>query len=643
MPQITITNKDNSAEIESGATVAQALAALGAEKSAIGATVNGNLMDLTQTLAENSALEPVKQNSPEGLALIRHTAAHVMAEAVQGLFPDVKVTIGPVIDNGFYYDFDAPTPFTPEDLEKIEEKMTEIVSENKPLARKTVSREDAVKTFSDMGENYKVEIIRDLPEGEDITIYEQGKWFDLCRGPHAPSTGAVKAFKLTSSAGAYWRGVETNPMLQRIYGTAFPDRKELKKHLAMLEEAKKRDHRKLGKELDLFSIRDDVGPGLVLWHPKGARVRGIIEDYWRKEHRKAGYDILYTPHLARLDLWKTSGHLDFYSESMFSPSQIDNADYQIKPMNCPFHILIYKSTVRSYRDLPLRWAEVGTVYRYERSGVLHGLLRVRGFSQDDAHIFCRPDQIADEVGDVIDLTLSFLKKFGFDDFEIFLSTRPDKFVGSEEDWESSTEAIKSVMEDKGLEYSIDEKGGAFYGPKIDLKIKDVLGRSWQCSTVQLDFNLPKRFDMAFAGEDNARHVPIMIHRAIFGSFERFFGILVEHYGGAFPLWLSPVQVRVATVGGEYAGYAQSVADALRGKGIRVEEDFRNEKLGYKVREAQVMKVPYLLVIGEKEAANSTVAPRKYGSESLNPMGIGEFIEVLNTEGAEFESGGEMSP
>lgn len=643
MPQITITNKDNSAEVESGATVAQALAALGAEKSAIGATVNGNLMDLTQTLAENSALEPVKQNSPEGLALIRHTAAHVMAEAVQGLFPDVKVTIGPVIDNGFYYDFDAPTPFTPEDLEKIEEKMTEIVSENKPLARKTVSREDAVKTFSDMGENYKVEIIRDLPEDEDITIYEQGKWFDLCRGPHAPSTGAVRAFKLTSSAGAYWRGVETNPMLQRIYGTAFPDRKELKKHLAMLEEAKKRDHRKLGKELDLFSIRDDVGPGLVLWHPKGARVRGIIEDYWRKEHRKAGYDILYTPHLARLDLWKTSGHLDFYSESMFSPSQIDNADYQIKPMNCPFHILIYKSTVRSYRDLPLRWAEVGTVYRYERSGVLHGLLRVRGFSQDDAHIFCRPDQIADEVGDVIDLTLSFLKKFGFDDFEIFLSTRPDKFVGSEEDWESSTEAIKSVMEDKGLEYSIDEKGGAFYGPKIDLKIKDVLGRSWQCSTVQLDFNLPKRFDMAFAGEDNARHVPIMIHRAIFGSFERFFGILVEHYGGAFPLWLSPVQVRVATVGGEYAGYAQSVVDALRGKGIRVEEDFRNEKLGYKVREAQVMKVPYLLVIGEKEAANSTVAPRKYGSESLNPMGIGEFIEVLNTEGAEFESGGEMSP
>ncbi len=643
MSSITITNKDNSAEIEFGSTVAQALAALGAEKSAIGATVNGNLMDLTQTLAENSALEPVKQNSPEGLALIRHTAAHVMAEAVQGLFPDVKVTIGPVIDNGFYYDFDAPTPFTPEDLEKIEEKMTEIVSENKPLARKTVSREDAVKTFSDMGENYKVEIIRDLPEDEDITIYEQGKWFDLCRGPHAPSTGAVKAFKLTSSAGAYWRGVETNPMLQRIYGTAFPDRKELKKHLAMLEEAKKRDHRKLGKELDLFSIRDDVGPGLVLWHPKGARVRGIIEDYWRKEHRKAGYDILYTPHLARLDLWKTSGHLDFYSESMFSPSQIDNADYQIKPMNCPFHILIYKSTVRSYRDLPLRWAEVGTVYRYERSGVLHGLLRVRGFSQDDAHIFCRPDQIADEVGDVIDLTLSFLKKFGFDDFEIFLSTRPDKFVGSEEDWERSTEAIKSVMEDKGLEYSIDEKGGAFYGPKIDLKIKDVLGRSWQCSTVQLDFNLPKRFDMAFAGEDNARHVPIMIHRAIFGSFERFFGILVEHYGGAFPLWLSPVQVRVATVGGEYAGYAQSVVDALRGKGIRVEEDFRNEKLGYKVREAQVMKVPYLLVIGEKEAANSTVAPRKYGSESLNPMGIGEFIEVLNTEGAEFESGGEMSP
>ncbi len=641
MSKITVTHKNTAAEIESGATVLAALSAVGAEKSAIGATVNGSLMDLSQTLDADASVEPVKQNSAGGLPLVRHTAAHVMAEAVQGLFPKVKVTIGPVIEDGFYYDFDAPEPFTPEDLEKIEKRMEKIVKENRPLVRKTVSRSEAVKTFSDVGEDYKVEIIKDLPENEEITIYDQGKWFDLCRGPHAPSTGAVKAFKLTSSAGAYWRGVETNPMLQRIYGTAFSDRKDLKKHLAMLEEAKKRDHRKLGRELDLFSIRDDVGPGLVLWHPKGARVRGIIEDFWRAEHRKAGYDILYTPHLARLDLWKTSGHTDFYTESMFSPSQIDNSDYQIKPMNCPFHILVYKSTLRSYRDLPLRWAEVGTVYRYERSGVLHGLLRVRGFSQDDAHIFCRPDQIGDEVGGVLDLTLMFLKRFGFENFEVFLSTKPDKFVGSEEDWEAATEAMKSALAGKNLDYSVDEKGGAFYGPKIDLKIKDVLGRSWQCSTVQLDFNLPKRFDMAFVGEDNSRHTPIMIHRAIFGSFERFFGILVEHYGGAFPLWLSPSQVRVATVGDSHAVYAQKVADALREKGVRVEEDFRNEKLGYKVREAQVMKIPYLLVIGEKEVENSTVAPRKYGSESLNSMGIEGFVEVLNAEGGVF-AGGEIS-
>lgn len=642
MNKIRVTHKSVSAELESGATVAEGLSSVGADKGAIGATVNGVLTDLGRKLDADASIEPVKRDSDEGLFLVRHTAAHVLAEAVQGLFPEVRVTIGPVIDDGFYYDFDAPEPFTPEDLGKIEERMAEIVKEDRPLVRKTVSRGEAVKTFSDMGENYKVEIINDLPEGEEVTVYDQGKWFDLCKGPHAPSTGAVKAFKLTASAGAYWRGVETNPMLQRIYGTAFPDGKGLRKHLAMLEEAKKRDHRKLGRELDLFSIRDDVGPGLVLWHPKGAAVRGIIEDFWRAEHRKAGYDILYTPHLARLGLWKTSGHLDFYTENMFPPSQVDGADYQIKPMNCPFHILIYKSAVRSYRDLPLRWAEVGTVYRYERSGVLHGLLRARGFSQDDAHIFCRPDQIAGEVGNVLDLTLLFLKKFGFDDFEVFLSTRPDKFVGTERDWEDATRAIKSVLAEKGLAYSVDEKGGAFYGPKIDLKIRDILGRSWQCSTVQLDFNLPKRFDMTFAGEDNARHIPIMIHRAIFGSLERFFGILVEHYGGAFPLWLSPTQVRVATVGGEHIEYAKGVAETLKKKGIRVEEDFRNEKLGYKVREAQVMKIPYLLVVGEKEAANSTVVPRKYGSGNLNPMKVGDFLGLLKDEGCVF-SGREMSP
>ncbi|MEQ9618174.1 MAG: threonine--tRNA ligase [Deltaproteobacteria bacterium] len=614
-----------------GTAVGEIINSLGMENSTVGAKVNGELVDFWFEIKTDSSVYPVKTGSEEGLALIRHTAAHIMAEAVQSLFPEAKVTIGPVIENGFYYDFEYSRGFTPEDLEKIEMRMKEIVGEKKPLVRKKVSRESAIGVFENEGENYKVEIIKDLPSGEEITIYEQGEWHDLCRGPHAPSTAHVKAFKLLSTAGAYWRGDERNPMLQRIYGTAFWNNKELKQYLNKLEEAKKRDHRKLGRELDLFSIQDETGAGLVLWHPKGSRIRRVIEDFWREQHERYGYELLYTPHIAKIDLWKTSGHLDFYNENMYPRMEVDNTEYQIKPMNCPFHIMIYKTAIRSYRDLPLRWAEIGTVYRYERSGVLHGLLRVRGFSQDDAHIFCRPDQIEEEVIGVLDLTVLFLKTFGFDDYEIYLSTMPEKFVGTEEGWDRATAALKNALEAKGIDYEIDEGGGAFYGPKIDIKIKDVLGRAWQCSTVQVDFNLPDRFDMSFIGEDNSRHRTIMIHRAIFGSMERFFGVLIEHYGGAFPVWLSPVQVRIATIGDEQAPYAEEIYKVLRGRDIRAEKDIRNEKLGLKVREAQLEKIPYLLVVGKKEMESGTVAPRKLGGENISPMKVEEFVSHIENE------------
>ncbi len=614
-----------------GVTVGEVFKSLEISDGIIGAKLNGRLVDFWFEIDSDSTIEPVPLNSPAGLDLIRHTAAHVMAEAVTDLFPEAKVTIGPVIENGFYYDFDFPRGFTPEDLERIEEKMKGIIEENKPLVRRKVSRDEAIEIFKRDGEKYKVEIINDLPSDEQITIYSQGDWYDLCRGPHAPSTGFVKAFKLLSVAGAYWRGDERNAMLQRIYGTAFSNEEDLKDYLSRLEEAKKRDHRRLGRELELFSIEDEIGPGLVLWHPNGARIRRVIEDFWRREHERSGYDILFTPHIAKLDLWKTSGHLDFYRENMYSPMEVDGVDYQIKPMTCPFHIMIYKSKVRSYRDLPLRWAEIGTVYRYERSGVLHGLLRVRGFSQDDAHIFCMPDQIENEVLSVLDLMVRFLKTFGFDEYEVYLSTRPEKFVGSEENWEKATAALRGALRTRGLIYNTDEGGGAFYGPKIDLKIKDILGRAWQCSTIQVDFNLPERFEISFVGDDNRRHTPIMIHRAIFGSFERFFGILIEHYGGAFPLWLAPIQIRVATIGEGQISYAEGVYESLRSRDLRVDKDFRNEKLGFKVREAQIEKIPYLLVIGDKEVETQTVAPRKHGGKNLPSMSVEGFLSLIERE------------
>jgi len=618
-------------KVPSGTSVSEVFKGKDPKGRIIGAKVDGRLVDLLYNLSSDAYIEPVTLNSDEGLDLVRHTAAHVMAEAVQSIYPEAKVTIGPVIEDGFYYDFDFPRGFTPEDLEKIEERMKEIVKVGSPMLRKTVSRQQAIDTFERIGESYKVEIINELPEDEEITIYDQETWFDLCRGPHIPSTSYLKAFKLLSIAGAYWRGNESNQMLQRIYGTAFWDRKDLKNYLNKLEEAKKRDHRKLGKELDLFSIQEEVGPGLVLWHPKGAAIRNIIENFWKQQHLRFGYDLLYTPHMAKLDLWKTSGHVDFYREYMFSPMEVENSEYQIKPMNCPFHIMIYKTKIRSYRDLPLRWAEIGTVYRYERSGVLHGLLRVRGFSQDDAHIFCRPEQIEEEVQGVLDLTTYFLGKFGFSDFEVYLSTRPEKYVGEKEIWDKATTALKNALDTKGLSYEMDVGGGAFYGPKIDLRIKDVLGRAWQCSTVQVDFNLPGRFSMSYIGEDNTKHTPIMIHRAIFGSFERFFGILIEHYGGAFPMWLSPIQVRVANISEHQESYAETVYNKLKEYNIRVEKDFRNEKLGLKVREAQIEKIPYLLVIGQKEMETESVSPRKHGGQNLDPMTLNEFVEMIKDE------------
>ncbi len=569
-------------------------------------------------------------DSPEGKEIYRHSASHIMAQAVKDLYPGAKVTIGPAIEDGFYYDFDFERGFTPDDLEKIEGRMSEIIKANRPFVRKEMSKADAVKLFTEMGEPYKVEIINEL-NSDTVSIYDQGGFIDLCRGPHIPSTGHVKAFKLLNSAGAYWRGDEHNRMLQRIYGTAWQNKEQLKAYLDRLEEIKRRDHRKLGKELELFSYEEETGPGLILWHPRGAVVRRVIEDFWKAEHVKSGYELVYTPHMAKLDLWKKSGHWDFYRESMYSPMEVEGQEYEIKPMNCPFHIAIYKSKMRSYRELPIRWAELGTVYRFERSGTLHGLMRVRGFTQDDAHIFCTLAQIQDEIFKVLDFTLFVLKTFGFSDYDIYLSTQPEKSVGTQENWDRATEALKSALEKKGLEYSIDPGEGVFYGPKIDIKIKDVLGRSWQCTTVQVDFNLPERFGVQYIAEDGTARQPIMIHRALMGSLERFFGVLIEHYAGAFPVWLSPVQAVVCTITDRQSAYAKQAVDELRAAGIRAEADVRNEKIGFKIREATLRKVPYILVTGDKEQENGTVAVRLRDGKDLGQMPGAEFMERILDE------------
>ena len=620
------------------ASVADALADLLSNKQrkqTVAAAVGDNLVDLSTRLyslgLEKVELRPVSISSDEGLDILRHSTAHLMAKAVLDLFgPNLKVAIGPSIEDGFYYDFDREAPFTPEDFESIEAKMQETVKSGIPFERKVVSKAMAIALFEEKGEPYKVELLKEI-EGDSVSLYQLGDFVDLCRGPHVPNSSWLQVFKLIKVAGAYWRGDENNTMLQRLYGTAFDDKKKLKKYLNDLEEAKKRDHRKLGRELGLFTISDQVGPGLILWQPKGALLRRIIEDYWKEEHYIHDYELLYTPHIARLDLWQTSGHLDFYSENMYSSMAIDEVQYQLKPMNCPFHISIYKSQMRSYREFPLRWCELGTVYRYERTGVLHGLLRVRGFTQDDAHIFCRPDQLEEEIFNILDLNLKILETFGFDQYDIYLSTRPDKYVGSEEHWQKATDALKQALEKRGLAYQIDPGEGVFYGPKIDIKIKDVLGRSWQCSTIQVDFNLPERFEVSYIGDDGKEHQPIMIHRALMGSLERFIGVLIENYAGAFPVWLAPVQARIMNITDEQHDYCVNVYQELRRSGVRIEKDLRNEKLNYKIREAQLAKIPYMLVIGDREAESGTVTVRERSGKNLPPMSAKDFAAKIKDE------------
>ena len=632
MPFITLPDGSRR-EYAEPVTVADVAADIGPglAKAALAGRAGDQLVDTSFRLDGDLELAIVTDRDEEGLEVIRHSTAHLLAQAVKALFPSVQITIGPVIENGFFYDFSFERPFTPDDLEAIEAKMTEIASADLPVEREVMKRDEAVEFFKNLGEFYKAEIIADIPANESISLYRQGDWIDLCRGPHVPSTGKLQAFKLTKVAGAYWRGDSRNEMLQRIYGTAWPNKKALKQYLVRLEEAEKRDHRRIGKDLDLFSLQEDAGGGLVFWHPKGARIRRVMEDFWRDSHVAAGYELLYTPHIALQTLWDTSGHTDFYREGMYKPMEEENQLYQLKPMNCPFHVLIYKNALRSFRELPMRWAELGTVYRHEMSGALHGLLRVRGFTQDDAHVFCREEQISEEIQAILDLTLSTLEAYGFDSFLIKLSTRPEKAVGSEEIWTKATAALREALEAKGLDYSLDEGGGAFYGPKIDVKIRDAIGREWQCSTIQLDFNLPERFDMEYVAEDGQRHRPIMIHRALLGSLERFFGILIEHYEGKFPAWLAPVQAVIMNITDRQRDYALELQETLRNQGFRVESDLRNEKIGFKIRQHTLQRVPYLLVVGDREAETKMVAVRTRGGKDLGSRTVDDFVQALQTE------------
>lgn len=635
MAQIEISIAGKAASFEPGVTPSEAIKELCSSKErkkALAVKDGETMLDLATPLSEDVSLELVVKDSDEGLALLRHSAAHIMAQAVVELFgEEVKVAIGPSTADGFYYDFDKDEPFSPDDFEAIEKKVQQIVGGNIPFERKTMARDEAIAYFKERNQEYKVELLEELPEGEEISFYTQGSFIDLCRGPHIPHTGLMRAFKIMRLAGAYWRGDEKRPMLQRLYGTAFFNPKELKKYLNMLEEAKKRDHRKLGRELELFTIDDRIGSGFALWLPKGALIRRLIEDFWRDEHYKNDYELLYTPHIAKRDLWATSGHLDFYADDMFSPMEVDGVEYQLKPMNCPFHIAIYQAKKRSYREFPIRWCELGNVYRYERTGALQGLMRVRGFTQDDAHIFVLPRQLDDEIYNILDLNLQILETFGFSEFEVYLSTRPEKSVGSDENWDKATEALKSALDKKGLPYEVDPGEGVFYGPKIDIKIKDVIGRSWQCSTIQVDFNLPERFKISYTGEDGKEHQPIMIHRALMGSLERFFGVLIEHYAGAFPLWLAPVQAIILNITDSQLDYTDSVYKALRKAGVRVKKDVRNEKLNFKIREAQMEKIPYMVIVGDKEVENQTVTVRLRSGKNLEPMSVQEFVELISRE------------
>lgn len=601
----------------------------------IAVRINGELTDLTAPLQANARIAGVTAASAEGLEILRHSASHVMAQAVQELFPGAKVAIGPAIENGFYYDFDVSNPFTVEDLAAIQKRMQDLVSQSLDFERLVLPKEEAIEWFRKRGEPYKVELIEGV-DAATVSLYQQGEFVDLCRGPHIPNTRYLKAFKLTSVAGAYWRGDEHNPMLQRIYGTAFGDKKALKKHLLFLEEARKRDHRKLGKELDLFSFSDEVGAGMVIYHPKGALLRHILEAFEKREHLRRGYQLAIGPTLLKTELWQRSGHFDNYRENMYF-TEIDEQSYGIKPMNCLAHMLIYKSKIRSYRDLPIRLFELGTVHRHEKSGVLHGLLRVRQFTQDDAHLLCTPEQLQDEIQGIIDFVADVMDIFGFS-YEMEVSTRPEKSIGSDQDWEKATAALIHALDDKGLAYDINEGDGAFYGPKIDVKLKDALERRWQCATIQCDFTLPDRFDLTYVGADGQRHRPVMLHRVILGAVERFLGILTEHYAGAFPVWLAPVQAILVTVTDKQLDFARAVRQRLLKAGVRCELDDRNEKLGFKIREAQVQKIPYMLVVGDQEVAAGAVRPRRRDGKQLDLMTPETFVQLVERECRETTKG-----
>jgi threonyl-tRNA synthetase len=628
---IKITLKDGSiVEVEKGTKVAEVAAKLSTSlaKKALGAKIDGEIAELMQEISEDCKLEILTFEDEAGKKVLRHTASHILAQAIKRLYPEVKLAIGPSIDTGFYYDFDASFSFTPEMLEKVEVEMNKIVKENHKLERFELPRAEAIKLMEEKDEPYKVELINDLPEDSIISFYKQGDFTDLCAGPHVTSTAKVKAIKLLSIAGAYWRGNEKNKMLQRIYGTAFEKKTELEEYIKMMEEAKKRDHRKIGKELDLFSIHEE-GPGFPFFHPKGMVVRNTLQNFWREMHRKAGYDEIMTPIILNEALWHQSGHWDHYKENMYF-TKIDEGDYAIKPMNCPGSILVYKNTIHSYRELPLRYAEMGVVHRHEKSGALHGLMRVRCFTQDDAHIFMAKEQIKDEVLSVIKLIDSFYKVFGFEYF-VELSTRPEDSMGSDEDWEAATNGLRNALEAVGLDYKVNEGDGAFYGPKIDFHLKDCIGRTWQCGTVQLDFQMPERFDLTYIGADGEKHRPVMVHRVVFGSIERFIGILTEHYAGAFPAWLAPVQVKVMNITDSQIQYVNKIADELNKNDIRVEVDLRNEKIGYKIREAQLQKIPYMLVIGDKEMSEEKVAVRNRKQGDMGAMDLSEFMLKIKEE------------
>ncbi|MFB3883407.1 MAG: threonine--tRNA ligase [Armatimonadota bacterium] len=603
-------------------------------RKALAARVDGKLLDLTAPLPEADRVEILTFDDDAGREVLRHTTSHVMAQAVKDLYPGTKLAIGPAIEDGFYYDFDTSVTFGPEDLQRIEARMAEIIAADLPLTRRDLSREEAVSFFEAQGEKYKVELLRDIAD-DMVSTYSQDGFTDLCRGPHLPSTGRVAAYKLLTVAGAYWRGDERNPMLQRIYGTAFPDQAALDAYLHMREEAEKRDHRRLGRELDLYSLPEALGGGLALWHPKGAMIRHLIEDFWKKEHLKRGYQFVYSPHIARAHLWETSGHLGFYRDSMYGPVMIEEDEYRLKPMNCPFHLLIYKSQVRSYRELPIRYCELGTVYRYERSGVLHGLMRVRGFTQDDAHIICTPDQIADEVKGVLDFALFMLKSFGYEDFEVDLSVRDDadrsKYMGTDRDWETAEASLLDAIQTRGLKYKRAPGEAVFYGPKIDIKLKDSMGRLAQGPTIQFDFNETIRFQLEYMGADGERHTPLMIHRTVLGSMERFIGGLVEHYAGAFPLWLAPVQVRVLPIADRHAEYAGQVAGQLRAAGVRAEVDERKATTGSKIRDGEMQKIPYLLIVGDREQQAGAVSVRKHGEGDRGAQPLADFVAALGPE------------